>query len=66
MKPMDFSCCLKVSKSQLTENGFKDATMEQIYCGIFEYLQVTRLLNIHKYYTTLHRHAQVQEYYVRK
>jgi nucleolar complex protein 2 len=27
-----------VSKSQLAENGFKDAAMEQIYCGVFEYL----------------------------
>jgi len=44
MKPIDFSCCLKVSKSQLTENGFKDATVEQIYCGIFEYIQA----NAHK------------------
>jgi nucleolar complex protein 2 len=38
MKPLDFSCCLKVSKSQLVENGFKDAVMEQVYCGIFEYI----------------------------
>lgn len=38
MKPLDFSCCLKVSKSQLVENGFKDAVLEQVYCGIFEYL----------------------------
>jgi len=38
MKPMDFSCILKLSKSQLLENGFKDATVEEIYGGILSYL----------------------------
>ena len=31
MKPMDFSCVLRLSKSQMNENGFKDATIEQVY-----------------------------------
>jgi len=38
MKPMDFSCILKLSKSQLLENGFKDATIEEIYGGMLSYL----------------------------
>jgi len=38
MKPMDFSCIVKASKSQLTENGFKDAIINEIYGGILECL----------------------------
>merc|ERR1712029_1012026 len=38
MKPLDFSCILKLSKSQLLENGSKDATIEDIYGGILSYL----------------------------
>jgi len=38
MKPIDFSCILKLSKSQLLENGFKDSTIEEIYGGIISYL----------------------------
>jgi len=38
MKPLDFSCILKLSKSQLDENGFKDATIENIYGGMLSYL----------------------------
>ena len=38
MKPLDFSCILKLSKSQLLENGFKDATIEEIYGGMLSYL----------------------------
>ena len=38
MKPMDFSCVLRLSKSQLSENGFKDASIEQVYCGLLETL----------------------------
>jgi len=38
MKPLDFSCILKLSKSQLLENGFKDATIEEIYGGLLSYL----------------------------
>lgn len=35
---MDFSCVLRLSKIQLAENGFKDATVEQVYCGLLESL----------------------------
>jgi len=38
MKPIDFSCILKLSKSQLLENGFKDSTVEEVYGGILSYL----------------------------
>ena len=38
MKPMDFSCILRLSKSQMAENGFKDATIEHIYGGLLEAL----------------------------
>jgi len=38
MKPIDFSCILKLSKSQLLENGFKDSTIEEIYGGMLSYL----------------------------
>merc|ERR1711974_287137 len=38
MKPMDFSCVLRLSKSQMNENGFKDATVEQVYSGLLESL----------------------------
>ena len=40
MKQMDFSVILKLSKSQLSENGFKDATIEEIYSGLLGYLAV--------------------------
>merc|ERR1712112_484129 len=38
MKPIDFSCILKLSKSQLGESAFKDATMEELYGGLLTYL----------------------------
>lgn len=38
MKPMDFSCVLRLSKSQLSENGFKDATIEAIHLGLLQTL----------------------------
>lgn len=38
MKPLDFSCVLKLSKSQLLESGMKDATMEEVYGGLLSYL----------------------------
>jgi nucleolar complex protein 2 len=38
MKPMDLSCVLRLSKSQLAENGFRDATIEHVYCGLMEVL----------------------------
>jgi nucleolar complex protein 2 len=39
MKPVDFSCILRVSKSQTAENGTKDAILNESYAGILEYLQ---------------------------
>ncbi|KAG5890176.1 hypothetical protein JTB14_014342 [Gonioctena quinquepunctata] len=38
MKPMHFTCLLRVSKSQLQENGFKDMVIETIYGLLLEYL----------------------------
>jgi len=38
MKPLDCSCILKLSKSQLLESGFKDATIEEVYAGLLSYL----------------------------
>ncbi|XP_069679177.1 nucleolar complex protein 2 [Periplaneta americana] len=38
MKPLDFSCILRLSKSQLQENGFKDAVIEKVYQQLLEYL----------------------------
>lgn len=38
MKPMHFTCLLRVSKSQMSENGFKDAIIEAIYELLLEYL----------------------------
>jgi len=38
MKPIDFSCILKLSKSQLVETGFKDATIGAVYDGMLGYL----------------------------
>lgn len=36
MRPMDFSCIVRVSKGQLAESGFRDAVMDQICSGIIE------------------------------
>merc|ERR1719509_256873 len=38
MKPIDFSCILKLSKSQLMETGFKDSTLGEIQAGLMTYL----------------------------
>nr|CAH7740081.1 unnamed protein product [Callosobruchus chinensis] len=38
MKPVHFTCLLRVSKSQLQENGFKDMVIETIYGLMLEYL----------------------------
>ena len=38
MKPLEFACILKVSKSQLMESGFKDTVVEEVYAGIITYL----------------------------
>lgn len=40
MKPMDFTCILRLSKSQLTENVFKDAVVESAHTALIEYLVV--------------------------
>ncbi|XP_070160038.1 nucleolar complex protein 2 [Polyergus mexicanus] len=37
MKPMSLICILRVSKSQLIENGFKDSIIETIYQLILQY-----------------------------
>ncbi|XP_068620897.1 nucleolar complex protein 2 [Battus philenor] len=37
MKPLDFSCILRLAKSQLSENGFKDAVIEKLYALLLEY-----------------------------
>ena len=39
MRPVDFSCILKLSKAQTQENGSYDSTVEQIYRGTIEYLE---------------------------
>lgn len=36
MKPTPFICVLRMSKSQLAENGFKDSVIETIYQLILE------------------------------
>lgn len=37
MKPLDFSCILRLAKSQLMENGFKDMVIERLYALLLEY-----------------------------
>nr|CAG4638311.1 EOG090X02MG [Cyclestheria hislopi] len=39
MKPMDFSCILRVSQSQLGESGFRDAVIETFYDRLLECLE---------------------------
>lgn len=39
-KPIDFTCCLKLSKSQLQESGFKDATIDQVCELLLEYFRM--------------------------
>lgn len=38
MKPLHFTCILRVSKSQQVENGFKDTIIETVYGQILQYL----------------------------
>ena len=38
MRPVDFSCILRISKSQMLENGTKDAAMDGVYRGVLDYL----------------------------
>lgn len=40
MRPMDFTCILRLSKSQLQENVFKDAVIESVHCALMEYIIV--------------------------
>lgn len=37
---MDFTCILRLSKSQLQENVFKDAVIESVHSALMEYLLV--------------------------
>ncbi|XP_072936865.1 nucleolar complex protein 2 [Epargyreus clarus] len=37
MKPLDFSCILRLAKSQMMENGFKDAVIEKLYGLLLEH-----------------------------
>lgn len=37
---MDFTCILRLSKSQLQENVFKDAVIESAHSSLIEYLVV--------------------------
>lgn len=37
MKPIDFSCILRLAKSQLLENSFKDIVIERLYALMLEY-----------------------------
>ncbi|CAK1550076.1 unnamed protein product [Leptosia nina] len=36
MKPLDFSCILRLAKSQLSENGFKDSVIDRVYALLLE------------------------------
>lgn len=38
MKPLEITCLLRLSKSQLSENGFKDSIIENIYEHLLEYM----------------------------
>lgn len=38
MKPIQFTCLLRLSKSQLSENSFKDVTIDTVYGQLLEYL----------------------------
>ena len=38
MRPVDFSCILRVSKSQMLENGTKDSAVDGVYRGVLDYL----------------------------
>ncbi|KAG6460873.1 hypothetical protein O3G_MSEX012265 [Manduca sexta] len=38
MKPLDFNCILRLAKSQMMENGFKDAVIERLYGLLLEYM----------------------------
>lgn len=38
MKPMQFTCILRVNKGQMSENGFRDEIIENVYGLILEYM----------------------------
>ncbi|EDW80267.2 uncharacterized protein Dwil_GK21114 [Drosophila willistoni] len=38
MKPLQFTCLLRLNKSQLAENGFRDEVIEQVCALLLEYL----------------------------
>lgn len=38
MKPLQFTCLLRLSKSQLSENSFKDTAIDTVYGQLLEYL----------------------------
>ncbi|KAL3274218.1 hypothetical protein HHI36_015630 [Cryptolaemus montrouzieri] len=38
MKPLHFTCLLRLSKSQLGENGFKDTLIDTIYSQLLDYM----------------------------
>uniref|UniRef100_A0A1A9WKS9 Uncharacterized protein n=1 Tax=Glossina brevipalpis TaxID=37001 RepID=A0A1A9WKS9_9MUSC len=38
MKPLQFTCILRLNKKQLTENGFRDEVIEQVFALCLEYL----------------------------
>jgi len=40
MKPLHFTCLLRMSKSQMQENGFKDTLIDTIYSQLLEYLTI--------------------------
>lgn len=37
MKPMDFTYVLRLSKTQMQENAFKDSVIENVYSCLLEY-----------------------------
>ncbi|XP_055932726.1 nucleolar complex protein 2 homolog [Argiope bruennichi] len=40
VKPVEFSCALKVTKSQLLEAGFKDSCISEVCCLLIDYLKI--------------------------
>lgn len=40
MKPIQFTCLLRLSKSQLSENSFKDVTIDTVYAQLLEYFSI--------------------------
>ena len=40
MRPLDLSCMLRFSESELKENGFRDGVFEGVLAALVEYLHV--------------------------